>query len=92
MGYLLDTCVISDFVKGEENTLKRIKLISPTEIFVSSLTVMEVKYGLAINPQRAVKIQSIIKILLASITILPFDSKEAEQAAHIRSFLTAIFR
>ncbi|BAZ24942.1 hypothetical protein NIES4073_58430 [Kalymmatonema gypsitolerans NIES-4073] len=23
MGYLLDTCVISDFVKGEENTLKQ---------------------------------------------------------------------
>ncbi|AHJ29088.1 hypothetical protein NSP_27600 [Nodularia spumigena CCY9414] len=37
MGYLLDTCVISDFVKGEENTLQRIKLISPAEIFVSSL-------------------------------------------------------
>ncbi|MEH2307911.1 type II toxin-antitoxin system VapC family toxin [Nostoc sp.] len=87
MGYLLDTCVISDFVKGEENTLKRIKLISPTEIFVSSLTVMEVKYGLTINPQRAVKIQSTIEILLGSITILPFDSKEAEQAAQIRSFL-----
>ncbi|MBD2363774.1 type II toxin-antitoxin system VapC family toxin [Anabaena minutissima FACHB-250] len=87
MGYLLDTCVISDVVKGEENTLKRIKLISPTEIFVSSLTVMEVKYGLAINPQRAVKIQSIIEILLSSITILPFDAKEAKQAAHIRSFL-----
>ncbi|MBD2298536.1 type II toxin-antitoxin system VapC family toxin [Nostoc sp. FACHB-87] len=87
MGYLLDTCVISDFVKGEKNTLKRIKLISPTEIFVSSLTVMEVKYGLAINPQRAVKIQPMIEILLSSVAILPFDSKEAEQAAHIRSFL-----
>lgn len=87
MGYLLDTCVISDFVKGEENTLQRIKLISPAEIFVSSLTVMEVKYGLAINPQRAVKIQSIIATLLNAITILPFDSKEAEQAAQIRSFL-----
>lgn len=87
MGYLLDTCVISDFIKGEENTLQRIKLISPAEIFVSSLTVMEVKYGLAINPQRAVKIQSIIATLLDSITILPFDSKEAEQAAQIRSFL-----
>ncbi|WP_392483226.1 PIN domain-containing protein [Nostoc sp. C110] len=83
---------MSDFVKGEENTLKRIKLISPTEIFVSSLTVMEVKYGLAINTQRAVKIQSTIEILLDSITILPFDSKEAEQAAQIRSFLKlAIF-
>ncbi|MCC5634461.1 type II toxin-antitoxin system VapC family toxin [Nostoc sp. CHAB 5844] len=87
MGYLLDTCVISDCVKGEENTLKRLKLTSRAEIFVSSLIVMEVKYGLAINPQRAVKIQSIIETLLNSITILPFDSKEAEQAAQIRSLL-----
>lgn len=79
MGYLLDTCVISDFVKGEENTLKRFKSISPADIFVSSLTVMEVKYGLAVNPQRAVKIQPLIETILNSITILPFGSKEAEQ-------------
>jgi tRNA(fMet)-specific endonuclease VapC len=39
MGYLLDTCVVSDFVKGEENTLKKLKSISPAEIFISSLTV-----------------------------------------------------
>ena len=47
------------------------------KVFRHPLTVMEVKYGLAINPQRAVKIQSIIETLLNSITILPFDSKEA---------------
>ncbi|MEH2216349.1 MAG: PIN domain-containing protein [Nostoc sp.] len=64
MGYLLDTCVISDFVKGEENTLKLLKSTTPTDIFISSLTVMEVKYGLAINPQRALKIQSLIEALL----------------------------
>jgi tRNA(fMet)-specific endonuclease VapC len=87
MGYLLDTCVISDFVKGEENTLKRFKSISPADIFVSSLTVMEVKYGLAVNPQRAIKIQPLIETILNSITILPFDSKEAEQAALIRGIL-----
>jgi tRNA(fMet)-specific endonuclease VapC len=67
MGYLLDTCVISDFVKGEENTLKRLKSISPADIFVSSLTVMEVKYGLAVNPQRAVKIQALIETILEDV-------------------------
>jgi tRNA(fMet)-specific endonuclease VapC len=56
MGYLFDTCVISDFIKGEESTLKRLKYVFPTDIFILSLTVMEVKYGLAINPQRAIKI------------------------------------
>ncbi|BAZ28202.1 hypothetical protein NIES4074_06330 [Cylindrospermum sp. NIES-4074] len=87
MGYLLDTCVVSDFVKGEKNTLKRLKSIVPADVFISSLTVMEVKYGLAINPERAVKIQPIIETFLISITILPFSSQEAEKAAEIRSIL-----
>jgi tRNA(fMet)-specific endonuclease VapC len=68
MGYLLDTCLVSDFVKGEQNTLKQLKSISPTDIFISSLTVMEVKYGLAINPQKAIKIQPLIEPFLTSIT------------------------
>ena len=89
MGYLLDTCVVSDFVKGETNTLKRLKSVSPSDIFVSSLTVMEMKYGLAINPQRAVKIQSLIQTFLSSVTILPFGEEEAEQTAKIRSILKA---
>jgi tRNA(fMet)-specific endonuclease VapC len=87
MGYLLDTCVISDFVKGEESTLKVLKSNIPSNIFISSLTVMEVKYGLAINLQRAIKIQSLIETLLGTITILPFGVEEAEQAAKIRSIL-----
>ena len=87
MGYLLDTCVVSDFVKGEQNTLKQLKSISPTDIFISSLTVMEVKYGLAINPQKAIKIQPLIEPFLTSITVLPFNSQEAEKAAEIRGIL-----
>lgn len=87
MGYLLDTCVVSDFVKAEENTLRKLKSISPAEIFISSLTVMEVKYGLAINPERAIKIQPLIDPFLQAITILPFGLTEANQAAKIRSIL-----
>ncbi|MDJ0735489.1 MAG: type II toxin-antitoxin system VapC family toxin [Nostocaceae cyanobacterium] len=87
MSYLLDTCVVSDFVKGEENTLKRLKSSLPSKIFISSITPMEVKYGLAVNPQRAIKIQGLIKTFLNSITILPFTSEAPEQAAQIRSSL-----
>lgn len=87
MSYLLDTCVVSDFVKGEENTLKRLKSSSPGDVFISSITVMEVNYGLAVNPQRAVKIQALLETFLSSITILPFGSEAAEQAAQIRSIL-----
>ncbi|MFO5471017.1 type II toxin-antitoxin system VapC family toxin [Anabaena sp. AL09] len=87
MAYLLDTCVVSDFVKGEQNTLNQLKSISPTDLFISSLTVMEIKYGLAINPAKAIKIQPLIKTFLISITVLTFTSQEAEKAAEIRSIL-----
>lgn len=46
MGYLLDTCVLSDFVKGEAGTQSRLRSTPPSEIYVSAVTVMEVRYGL----------------------------------------------
>jgi tRNA(fMet)-specific endonuclease VapC len=87
MRYLLDTCVISDFIKAEPGTQTRLKQTPPTDIAVSIITVMELRYGLALNPQRAQKIEPTIVQLLNTITILPFTSPEAEQAAQIRARL-----
>ena len=53
MTWLLDTCVLSDFARGEAGTLRRLKAASPAEIAVSAITVMEVEYGLARAPVRA---------------------------------------
>jgi tRNA(fMet)-specific endonuclease VapC len=87
MQYLLDTCVISDFVKGESGTQARIKQTPPADIAVSVITVMELRYGLQLNPQRAQKIESVIDSFLSSVTILPFDISESERAAQIRAIL-----
>lgn len=87
MKYLLDTCVISDFIKGEVGTQARLKQTPPVDITVSVITVMELRYGLLLNPQRAKKIEAAIASLLSSVTILPFHTEEAEQAAQIRVFL-----
>ncbi len=87
MRYLLDTCVISDFIKGEAGTQDRLKQTPPADIAVSAITVMELRYGLALNPQRAQKIEPAIASFLASVIILPFTTVEAEQAAQIRATL-----
>ncbi|KAM3090011.1 type II toxin-antitoxin system VapC family toxin [Phormidesmis sp. 146-35] len=87
MRYLLDTCVISDFIKGETGTKARLKQTPPVDIAVSAITVMELRYGLALNPQRAQEIEATIASFLASVTILPFSIVEAEQAAQIRAAL-----
>jgi len=87
MRYLLDTCVISDFIKGETGTQTRLKKTPPREIAISSITMMELHYGLALNPKRAEKVEPIITSFLSSVTILPFGISEAEQTAKIRAKL-----
>lgn len=87
MKYLLDTCVISDFVKGEHNTQKRIKEVQPNHLAVSVITLMEIYYGLIHNPERAKKIKPIIENFLHRINILGFSKAEAEEAALLRSKL-----
>jgi tRNA(fMet)-specific endonuclease VapC len=87
MRYLLDTCVVSDFIKGEPGTQARLKQTPPTDIAVSVITMMELRYGLLINPQRAQKIESAIASFLSSVTVLSFSNAEAEQAAQIRAVL-----
>lgn len=87
MRYLLDTCVISDFIKGEAGTKIRLKQTPPVDIAVSAITVMELRYGLVLNLQRAQKIEPAISSFLSSATILPFSTVEAEQAAQIRAVL-----
>ena len=84
---LLDTCTISDFVKGDSNTLGQIKNHSPREIAVSAITLMEIEYGLFLNPAKAKKIRPILDEFLASISILAFGNQEAICAAQIRAAL-----
>ncbi len=89
MKYLLDTCVISDFVKGQPNVLTRLKYEQPDNLAISSVTRMEIEYGLKLNPARAKKIQSIVEMILSMIHTLPYEAEDAITTANIRSYLKA---
>ncbi len=87
MRYLLDTCTVSDFVKGQPNVLARIKATAPNLIAVSALTRMEVDYGLALNADRARKLAPVLDAFFSTIVTLPFDEVDAKAAAAIRAAL-----
>lgn len=87
MKYLLDTCVISDFVKQRGGVPERIKTCSPSEIAISSITLFEIHYGLEHNPAVSVKIRPMIQAMLKFINILPFDQEQAIQAGNLRAYL-----
>ena len=82
--YLLDTCVISDFLKGDQSTMRRIKSISPSQLFYSPITTLEIQYGLRKNPQKAKQIQDLLAVFLAAITALEFSNEDARVAAEIQ--------
>lgn len=87
MKYLLDTCVISDFVKGDANVHARLKAERPSDLVISSVTLMEIEYGLALNPSRAKKLAPIIQSLLQVIAVISYEDKEAAATAKIRAEL-----
>lgn len=87
MKYLLDTCTVSDFVKGHPNVLARVKDTPPDLIAVSVLTRMEVDYGLALNPERARKLAPMLDAFFSAIATLRFDEADAKAAAAIRAAL-----
>ncbi|HOW75037.1 MAG TPA: type II toxin-antitoxin system VapC family toxin [Candidatus Competibacteraceae bacterium] len=87
MKYLLDTCTVSDFVKGQAGVLSRIKATAPPLIAISSITRMEIEWGLLLNPARARKLAPILNTFLDSITTLSFDEADAQAAAGVRAAL-----
>lgn len=87
MKYLLDTCTVSDFVKGQPSVLARIKATPPQLIAISTVTRMEIEFGLHLNPDRARKLAPVMDAFLSSIAILPFEDADAKAAGAIRAAL-----
>ncbi|GAB6040352.1 PIN domain-containing protein [Endothiovibrio diazotrophicus] len=87
MIYLLDTCVLSDFVRGEPGTLARLKSHSPDDLSFSTITLFELEYGLLFNPERAGKIETPLRQVIGAIAPLPFCEDDAREAARIRAQL-----
>ena len=87
MIYLLDTCVLSDFARGDTVTLDRIKTTPPEHVAVSSITAMEIEFGLALNAQRGRRLAPVMRALLEVIAVLPYEVGDARATATLRAAL-----
>lgn len=87
MKYLLDTCTVSDFVKGQPGVLARVKATSPQFIAISTVTRTEIEFGMQLNPDLARKLLPVMDAFLSSIAILPFEDADAKAAGAIRAAL-----
>jgi tRNA(fMet)-specific endonuclease VapC len=87
MPYLLDTCTLSDYLKGDVNTMQRLKQEKPYNVFVSSITRFEIEYGLQLKPSLTKKITPQLEAIYQEIKTIDFSIAEAKTAAKIRGKL-----
>ena len=89
MKYLLDTNLLSDFARGEQAVTARLRQEAPLQLSVSAITEMEVEYGLARNPNVAPRVREVMRTLLNTISVLPFEREDARVAAQLRGALNS---
>lgn len=87
MKYLLDTCTVSDFVKGHAAVLAHVKATAPQDIVISAVTRMEVDYGLALNTERARKLAPMLDAFFAATHTTAFETTDARATATLRAAL-----
>lgn len=90
MNYLLDTCVISDFIKGQQGVVQRLLSIPPDLITVSVISRMEVDYGLRLNEDRARKLKPKLDLFFETVHLIPFELPDALAAAKVRADLRKV--
>ncbi len=87
MAYLLDTCALSDYLKGDPNTIRRFHQTQPHDVFLSSITVFEIDYGLQLKPSLSKQLNPQLQAIYRKVQIIDFSPTEAKVAAKIRSDL-----
>ncbi len=85
--YLLDTNIISYWMRGDRQVIDRLKRQVPSDLFLSTITLAEILYGIEKSSikkkERRLKINHISSLL----GMTSFDEAAAEEYAVIRSQL-----
>ena len=77
--HLLDTNIASYIIKGNIPSVdRRLAKVPIADVFISSVTEAELRYGLACQPD-ASRLRALLEDFLLTVTILPWDSETAKQ-------------
>lgn len=87
MRYLLDTDTISFMVRRDAKVLERMSSTPRSWLVVSSVTLMELEFGMARRPERRAALEAILDPFLADVSLLPFTPLDAQATAAVRAAL-----
>lgn len=85
--YLLDTNIISYWMRGDTKVIAKIKKHSPSDLSLSTITLAEILYGIEKSPHKKKERRLKLQLITSELKIYPFDEKAAQEYATIRSQL-----
>ena len=85
--YLLDTNIISYWMRGDTTVTRRIKERAPSDLALSTITLAEIWYGIEKSPVKKKERRSRIEKISSILSVYPFDEAAAESYAVIRAQL-----
>lgn len=85
--YLLDTNIVSYWMRGSAALIERIKSHAPADLALSTITLAEILYGIEKSASRKQERRLKIQQIAAQLHTYPFDEAAAHKYAIIRSQL-----
>ena len=85
--YLLDTNIISYWMRGDSAVIARIKERSPSDLSLSAITLAEIWYGIEKSPVKKKERRSKIAKIVSVLIVYPFDETAAQSYGVIRAQL-----
>lgn len=86
-GYLLDTTTVSDILRRNPAVLKQMQLVSPTKVYISSVTQYEIEYGFVLSPKSRRRFEPDLNKLYQEVSCIPLTTEIAIIAANVASIL-----
>ena len=85
--YLLDTNIVSYWMRGEARILGRLRSHPPSELALSSITLAEILCGIEKSPSRKGERRERIARILSQLELHPFDEAATRRYATVRARL-----
>ena len=85
--FLLDTNIVSYWMRGDQLVIGRIRAQSPSDLALSAITLAEIWYGIEKSPVKKKERRARIERIASLLPIYPFDELAARSYAVIRARL-----
>jgi tRNA(fMet)-specific endonuclease VapC len=85
--YLLDTNIVSYWMRGDRDVIEKIKSVSPGDLSLSAITVAEIYYGIEKSQVKKAERREKIERICSQLEIFPFDASAAAEYGPIRAKL-----